>query len=224
MNRILLAAIFVVFFGVHQAESAGVSGGSSLPSVGLEGDCLLVSTGLPAWGICPGAGSGAPTTATYITQTADATLSAEQALGALSTGCLGSATTTGVVSARTITGTANEVSVANGDCSGNPTLSLPAAIDLGGKTSLEVPNAAAPTTNVFGQVAGDNDAWAASRGALQFYDGTANTYILGTLASDAPANGECPKWNTGGTITWETCAGGSGLTHGETMIRVSFGF
>jgi len=45
-----------------------------------------------------GAGSGAPTDATYITQTANATLSAEQALGALATGILKSTTTTGVVS------------------------------------------------------------------------------------------------------------------------------
>lgn len=44
---------------------------------------------------------GAPTTATYITQTADATLSAEQAIGALSSGPLYGTTTTGVVSALT---------------------------------------------------------------------------------------------------------------------------
>lgn len=45
-----------------------------------------------------GAGGGAPTTATYITQTADATLSAEQALGALASGILKNTTTTGVLS------------------------------------------------------------------------------------------------------------------------------
>jgi hypothetical protein len=45
--------------------------------------------------------SGAPTTATYITQTADGTLSNEQALGALATGVLKSTTTTGVVSIAT---------------------------------------------------------------------------------------------------------------------------
>jgi hypothetical protein len=97
--------------------------------------------------------------------------------------------------------------VANGDCSGTPTFSLPATIDLGGKTSFEIPNAAAPTTDAFGEIAGDNNAWAASRGAIQFFDGTANTYVIGALASDTPSNGECIKWNTGGTITWETCGG-----------------
>lgn len=45
-----------------------------------------------------GGGSGAPTGATYITQTADAGLSAEQALGSLATGILKSTTTTGVLS------------------------------------------------------------------------------------------------------------------------------
>lgn len=162
-----------------------------------------------------GAGGGAPTGATYITQTADAGLSAEQALGALGTGCMASTTTTGVVATRTITGTASEITVTNGDCSAAPTISLPAAIDLGGKTSFEVPNAAAPTTNVFGQIAGDNNTWAASRGTLQIYDGTANTWAVNVLASDTPANGECPKWNTGGTITWESCTGGSGTILGS---------
>lgn len=47
----------------------------------------------------PGSGgSGAPTDATYITQTANGTLSAEQALGSLSTGLLKNTTTTGVLS------------------------------------------------------------------------------------------------------------------------------
>lgn len=42
-------------------------------------------------------GSGAPTSATYITQTAHGDLSAEQALSALSTGLMNVATTTGVI-------------------------------------------------------------------------------------------------------------------------------
>ncbi len=152
----------------------------------------------------PTSAGNAPSSATYITQTANGGLSAEQALGSLSTGCLGSATTTGVVSARTLTGTANEISVANGDCSGTPTFSLPAAIDLGGKTSLEIPNAAAPTVSVFGQIAGDNNLWASGRGAPVFYDGTAAVALIGALVSDVPSNGQVPTWNTGGTITWET--------------------
>ena len=80
--------------------------------------------------------------------------------------------------------------------------------------SLGVPNGAGPTTDAFGEIAGDNNAWASGRGALQIYDGTANTYAVATLASDTPGNGQVPKWNTGGTITWEddsTGGGGSGI-------------
>jgi hypothetical protein len=48
-----------------------------------------------------GSGSGAPTDATYITQTANGSLSAEQALASLSTGLMKVTTTTGVVSSVT---------------------------------------------------------------------------------------------------------------------------
>jgi hypothetical protein len=87
-------------------------------------------------------------------------------------------------------------------------------------TSLNIPNAAAPTTDAFGEIAGDNNAWAASRGAVQWYDGTANTWLVGTLSSDAPSNGQVPKWNTGGTITWEDDTGVGG---GEANTIVDLG-
>lgn len=80
--------------------------------------------------------------------------------------------------------------------------------------SLQVPTNASVTTDVFGEIAADNNAWAASRGALQFYDGTANTFLIGALVSDAPSNGQVPTWNTGGTITWETISG-SGIADGD---------
>lgn len=48
-----------------------------------------------------GTTSGAPTSATYITQTADATLTAEQALGSLATGLLKNTTSTGVLTIAT---------------------------------------------------------------------------------------------------------------------------
>lgn len=75
--------------------------------------------------------------------------------------------------------------------------------NLHATSSLLLPVGATASTTVFGYLAGDNNAWAASRGALQIFDGTANTLLLGALSSDSPANGEVPKWNTGGTITWE---------------------
>lgn len=81
------------------------------------------------------------------------------------------------------------------------TLTLSAALQL-----LSDP---APTTGTAGYMAFDNNAWASGRGAVQVYDGTANTYLVGVLASDTPTNGQVPTWNTGGTITWETVSGGS---------------
>ncbi|MNS28870.1 hypothetical protein D3C72_608580 [compost metagenome] len=57
------------------------------------------------------------------------------ALAANVTNGLWARTGTGTGSARTITGTANEITVTNGDgVAGNPTISLPASISLAGKT------------------------------------------------------------------------------------------
>lgn len=50
-----------------------------------------------SWATFGGGGGGAPTTATYITQTPDSTLSAEQALSGLATGILKNTTATGVL-------------------------------------------------------------------------------------------------------------------------------
>ena len=77
----------------------------------------------------------APADATYITQTANGSLSNEQALSALPNGCVGVTTTTGVLDARTITGTANQITVTNGNCAGNPTLSIPTNPTLPGTTT-----------------------------------------------------------------------------------------
>ena len=89
--------------------------------------------------------------------------------------------------------------------------------DLGGADSFEVPNSASPSTDTFGELAGDNNAWDTGRGALQFFDGTANTFLVGALTSDTPTNGQVPKWNTGGTITWEDDSS-SGSTQSTTTI------
>lgn len=57
------------------------------------------------------------------------------ALGDNATNGIWARTGAGTGSARTVTGTADEISVANGDgVAGNPTLSLPAILTLGGKT------------------------------------------------------------------------------------------
>jgi hypothetical protein len=70
--------------------------------------------------------------------------------------------------------------------------------------SAQMPNGSSVTTDAFGEFAGDNNAWAASRGAVQFFDGTANTLLVGVLASDTPSDLQVPKFNSAtGTITWE---------------------
>lgn len=208
--------------------ASGLNAGSQAgdPSTPTNGDIWYDSTAntldarINGATVNLGAGGGAPSTATYITQTADGTLSAEQALGALATGVLKNTTTSGVLSiavagtdyvapARTlaVAGTANEITSSAGtqDLSADRTwtLSLPATIDLGAKTSFEIPNAAAPVVDAFGELAGDNNLWAASRGAALFFDGTAATALVGVVASDAPSNGHVPTWKTGGFIEWE---------------------
>lgn len=119
----------------------------------------------------------------------------------------GEVTSTGMGS--TVIG--DNITVSGWTLQGTTTLGTVAgAIDAGGATSFEIPNAAAPTVSVFGQIAGDNNLWAASRGAPIFYDGTAAVGLIGALVSDAPSNGQVPKWNTGGTITWENDDTGAG--------------
>lgn len=87
--------------------------------------------------------------------------------------------------------------------------------------SLQLPIGAAPTTDAFGEIAGYNDAWAAGRGVVQFWDGTANTYLVGVLASDVPTNGQVPTWNTGGMVTWETPTGGGSSAPTNTLVSLS---
>lgn len=94
------------------------------------------------------------------------------------------------------------------------TVSGAGSFDFTSSLKLVVPNAAAPTTSAFGWLAAKNNAWASGRGALQFFDGTANTYLVGALASSTPSNGYVPTWQTGGTIIW--AAAGAGTIGGST--------
>lgn len=102
-------------------------------------------------------------------QAYDADLAALSALA--STGIL-ARTGAATYAERTITGTSNEITVTNGDgVSGAPTLSLPATIDLGGKTSLEIPNSATPTVDADGEIAVDTTVTDFSHGVLKYYGG-----------------------------------------------------
>lgn len=63
--------------------------------IGTTGQVLTVASALPSWA---GSAAGAPSTSTYIIQTADVGLANAQVLGSLSTGLLKVATTTGILS------------------------------------------------------------------------------------------------------------------------------
>jgi hypothetical protein len=70
-------------------------------ATGSNGECLSQLTATTFDWIACGSGGGAPDDATYITQTANSGLSAEQALSSLSTGIMRVATTTGVITSLT---------------------------------------------------------------------------------------------------------------------------
>ena len=83
---------------------------------------------------------------------------------------------------------------------------------------LTISGSDAPVTTYVGSASFDTNAWASGRGTLQLNDGTANTYLLGTLTSDTPSNTQVPKWNTGGTITWENDIVGANSKWGTSTL------
>ena len=87
--------------------------------IGTAGFILGSSNGLPAW------------VATTTLSTISGTLSGTQLDGVFGSSGILARTGAGTYASRTITGTANQITVANGDgVSGNPTLSLPSQLSL----------------------------------------------------------------------------------------------
>lgn len=96
----LRTALVQVGTGSPEGVVTAPVGSLFLRTDGASGTTLYVKdtgAGNTGWSALGGS-SGAPTTATYITQTPDAGLSAEQALSALATGIVKNTTTTGVLS------------------------------------------------------------------------------------------------------------------------------
>ncbi|GAH45941.1 unnamed protein product, partial [marine sediment metagenome] len=75
---------------------------------------------------------------------------------------------------------------------------------------ITLPGAADPTTDADYEVAFDIDGWGTGFDALELWNGTASAYAVATTATDSPTNGQVPKWNTGGSITWEDDSTGEG--------------
>lgn len=128
-------------------------------------------------------------------QASDATLTA---LAAYNTNGILTQTAADTFTGRTIIGTSNEISVSNGDgVSGNPTLSLPSTIDLGGKTSLEIPNSATPTVDTDGEIAVDTTVTDFSHGILKYYGGEELGVVAMPIAQfTTPTNGAVPTYNS----------------------------
>jgi hypothetical protein len=125
----------------------------------------------------------------------DATLNA---LAAYNTNGLLTQTSADTFTGRTITGTANEITVTNGDgVSGAPTLSIPATIDLGGKTSLEIPNSASPTVDADGEIAVDTTVADFSHGIVKYFAGEELGVVAMPIAQfTSPTNGRVVAYNS----------------------------
>lgn len=122
-------------------------------------------------------------------------LSSYQPLDATLTALAGLNTTGGMVvqtgsdafTKRTLTGTSNEIDITNGDgVSGAPTFALSATVDLGGKTSFELPNSNTPTVDANGEIAIDNSITNFSHGLPKFYSGEEMT-ILAVPTANLPS-------------------------------------
>lgn len=118
--------------------------------------------------------------------------------------------------ARTITGTSNEISVADGTgVSGNPTLSLPATIDLGGKTSFEIPNSATPTVDADGEIAVDTTVTDFSHGVLKYFGGEELGVVAMPIAEfTSPTDGYVVAYNATNDEFELVSAGGAVTTTG----------
>lgn len=150
-------------------------------------------------------------------QAYDATL---DAVAAYNTNGIFTQTALDTFTGRTITGTSNEVTVTNGSgVAGNPTISLPSTIDLGGKTSLEIPNGTSPTVAIAGEIAIDTDTDNSiiTQGSIVYHDGTQKMYV--TAVDTLPTtNGHVLMYNgTSKKYVFDEVGGGTGTTNPQLL-------
>ncbi len=157
-------------------------------------------------------------------QAYDATL---DAFAAYNTNGLITQTAANTFTGRTVTGTANEVTVTNGDgVSGNPTISLPADIDLSGKTTLKIPTGTNPSVAASGVVAIDTntDNSVITQGSLKYHDGTNAMYVIATDALPTTDGHVLTYDGTGKKYNWEAAPAGSGSPGGaDTNVQYNDG-
>ncbi len=166
-------------------------------------------------------------------QPLDSTLTA---LAAYNTNGMLAQTSADTFVGRTIAGTANEITVTNGDgVAGAPTMSIPAVVDLGGKTSLEIPNSAAPSVTVNGQIAVDTTVTDWSHGILKYYGGEEMGVVAMPIAQfTSPVGDYIVKYNAaadefqlapdGGSGSSPSVSSGGGPSMFEYITQASHGF
>lgn len=182
-------------------------------------------------GTCTGCGAGAPTDATYITQTSNSSLSNEQALSALSTGLVKVTTTTGVLSTA-VSGT-DYAPASAAQTTGNFTATYVTGFTTnvtqvinyvldGSVVTLRFTAGASGTSDSTQFVTAAGDVPASLRPA-------ANLNIRGFNATDNGASIEaCLRINTDGSIGWyavsapgATCAQSGWTASGTKTMPVS---
>ena len=88
-------------------------------------------------------------------------------------------------------------------------------------TQITITPQATPTTDAIGEIAVDTDGWGTGFDAIEFFNQTASAYVVATTATDTPSNGQVPKFNTGGSITWEDDADSGGATAWDAIADPS---
>lgn len=164
---------------------------------------------------------GAPTTATYITQTPDSGLSAEQPLSALASALLLNTTTTGVLSAYTGTTCTNQFTRALSALGVATCASVSLTADVTG--TLPVANGGTGATTLTGLLVGSGTSavsaiTSSTTGQVPRVTG-ANTFAFGalSLSTAAAITGTLPVGNGGTGITTGTSGGILAFTAAGTI-------